>query len=59
MGPKRDFANPKLANLRVWPITKFRQYLIFYTPTRRGIRVIRVIHGARDLSRIFGRGKQS
>ena len=31
-------------------------YLIFYRATEDGIEVIRVVHGARDLPRLFGRG---
>jgi len=56
MGALREVRNPKLAGLRSWPITGFRNYLIFYTPTKRGIRVLRVLHGARDLRQIFGEG---
>jgi toxin ParE1/3/4 len=57
MGARREFRNPKLAGMRLWPITRFPKYLIFYQPTKRGIRVVRVIHGARDVGRIFGRRK--
>jgi toxin ParE1/3/4 len=56
MGARREARDPKLVGLRSWPITGFRNYLVFYTPTRRGIRVLRVLHGARDLRRIFGKG---
>ncbi|HET6249152.1 MAG TPA: type II toxin-antitoxin system RelE/ParE family toxin [Tepidisphaeraceae bacterium] len=38
--------------LRSFPVGK---YLIFYTPLPDGIVVIRVLHGARDLRRIFRR----
>jgi len=55
MGAGREFRNPKLVGMRMWPITRFPKYLICYPPTKRGIRVIRVIHGARDIRRIFGR----
>jgi plasmid stabilization system protein ParE len=57
MGARREFRDPKLAGMRAWPITRFPKYLIFYLPTKRGIRVLRVIHGARDMRRIFGRRK--
>ena len=55
MGAGREFRNPKLVGMRMWPITRFPKYLIFYLPTKRGIRVIRVILGARDMRRVFGR----
>jgi toxin ParE1/3/4 len=31
----------------------FKNYLIFFNPTRTGIQIIRVIHGARDYKRFF------
>jgi toxin ParE1/3/4 len=53
IGAIRQVRNPKMLGLRSWPVSGFRDYLIFYVPTRRGIRVVRIIHGARDLSKIF------
>jgi toxin ParE1/3/4 len=55
MGALYEVRDPKLAGLRFWPITGFRNYLIWYRPTRRGVRVLRVLHGAQDRRRIFGR----
>src|SRR4051794_8081984 len=54
LGARRELRNPKFAALRSWPIGGFQNYLIFYSPTRRGIRVHRVLHGARDMTKIFG-----
>jgi toxin ParE1/3/4 len=53
MGALRDFARPDLKDVRSWPVTGFRNFLIFYRPLADGIEVIRVVHGARDLDRIF------
>lgn len=39
-------------SLRSFPVGN---YLLFYRPTRAGIEVIRIAHGARDLSRRFKR----
>ena len=39
----------------MWPVASFEDYLIFYRPTKRGIDVVRVLHGARDLRRILRR----
>jgi toxin ParE1/3/4 len=41
------------ANLRSFPVNRYRHYLVFYRPLRDGIQVIRVLHGARDLPRAF------
>lgn len=40
---------PKLQGIRRWPVHGFTAVGIFYRPTRGGIEVIRVIHGARHL----------
>jgi len=48
LGRKREDLGP---GLRSWPVGR---YLIFYRKTAGGIEVIRVLHGARDLSALFG-----
>jgi toxin ParE1/3/4 len=40
--------------LRVWPVSRFRTFLVFYRPTQDGIQIVRVLHGARDLDAILG-----
>lgn len=52
-GAKREYASPTLAGMRSWPVTGFENHLIFYRPIEDGIEVIRVLHGARDIARIF------
>ena len=41
MGAIRESSDPKLADLRVWPIK----------PLRDGIVVVRVLHGSQDIDR--------
>lgn len=36
--------------LRVWPVGR---YLIFYRTASGGIEIVRVVHGARDIPRLF------
>jgi toxin ParE1/3/4 len=44
-------ARPELfADLRSLP---FGRYVIFYLPRKRGIEVVRVLHGSRDLRPLF------
>ena len=44
-------ARPELLiDLRSFP---FGRYVIFYLPRKRGIEVVRVLHGARDLKPLF------
>ena len=51
LGAVFESVNPVLSNLRVWSIHGFQSYLIFYRPSERGIEVVRVLHGARDLDK--------
>ena len=53
MGPAKHLKNPRFAGMRFWPIKGFTNYLIFYKPTSEGIEVVRLLHGARDIERVF------
>ncbi|HJX27952.1 MAG TPA: type II toxin-antitoxin system RelE/ParE family toxin [Thermoanaerobaculia bacterium] len=53
-GKRRQFSHPALSGIRSWPIPGFDRHLIFYRPTDQRIDILRVIHSARDLTRIFG-----
>ena len=53
MGRVREFNNPRLAGIRMWPVPGFAKYLIFYRVTENQIRVLRVLHGARDIPTLF------
>ena len=55
LGSPRTFGDPRLAGLRVWPVSGFRRQLIFYIPTRHTIEIIRVLHGARDIEGLLSR----
>lgn len=59
IGAKRRAADPKLKNLRSWPIAGYRTYLIFYIALDDGIDVLRVLHGARDVDRIVRRSSDA
>lgn len=53
MGVPRTFRNPRLKGIRMRPIPGFAKVLIFYRPLDRGIEIIRVLHGARDIRATF------
>ena len=53
LGRRWESPLAKLAGLRVTSIPKFRNYLVFYKPVSSGIKIIRVLHGARDLHRLI------
>jgi len=48
MGRARDELAP---GIRSFP---FGRYLVFYLPISDGIDVVRVLHGARDVDKVFG-----
>jgi toxin ParE1/3/4 len=43
LGAMRDFDDPELGDVRSWPVSGFRNYLIFYKPSEDGIDLLRVI----------------
>ena len=53
MGQIWPSPDPRLADLRFWPIPRFEKYLVFYQPTDEGILVVRVLHSARDIPSIL------
>ena len=40
----------RYSDLRYFPVSKFRSYIIFYRPIDQGIEVYRLLHGSRDIS---------
>ena len=54
LGKRRIARDPALAELRSWSVKGFSDYLIFYLPRKRGIEVLHVVHGSRDLPRHLG-----
>jgi toxin ParE1/3/4 len=59
MGRTRTLTNPRLADIRQWPVSGFENYLIFYRNVLDGIDIVRVLHGARDIDRILNEGTQN
>ena len=53
MGAPRKLKNPALKGLRFWPVKDFDEFLIFYVAQADTLRVIRVLHGKRDIARIL------
>ncbi len=52
-GATRAFVNPQLQGGRMFPVTGFRNHLIFYCPTGTAVEIIRVLHAARNIKRLF------
>ena len=53
MGSVRHFGRKDLQGVRMIPVTGFEHYLLFYTAAGKSIKVIRVLHAARDFRTIF------
>ncbi len=53
LGACYDHENPALAGLRYFPVSRFKKLLVFYRPAEDAIEIVRVLHGARELSRIL------
>jgi hypothetical protein len=51
LGQIRHF---RQTGLRSWMVPGFKHWLLFYTPTRNGIRLYRVIHSAMKLEAQLG-----
>ncbi|MBL0158949.1 MAG: type II toxin-antitoxin system RelE/ParE family toxin [Bryobacterales bacterium] len=56
IGSPRIIDNPRLFGLRSWPVPGFEDIRLYYLqPQPKLIRVIRVLHGKRDLGAILER----
>jgi len=53
MGAARRFRNPLLAGVRMCVVKGWEKHLIFYRAVKGGIEVLRILHGARDIERLF------
>ena len=49
MGVAREYQRQALEGVRMWRISGFENYLIFYRPIESGVEVIRVLHAKRDI----------
>lgn len=48
VGESYDSGDPNLGPIRRCVVTGYRNYLVYYAPIEGGIRVLRVIHSARE-----------
>ena len=53
MGSVRRFQRKDLQGTRIVPVTSFEHYLIFYAPAGTSIKVLRILHAARDFPTMF------
>ena len=51
----REPANEQERNVRLWPVSRYRNYLILCKIEPDFIRVLRILHAAQDWTRFFGK----
>ncbi|HMC31709.1 MAG TPA: type II toxin-antitoxin system RelE/ParE family toxin [Candidatus Angelobacter sp.] len=49
IGSPRFFSNPKLTGIRSWAVQHFPSIRIYYLVPGRVIRIVRILHGKRDI----------
>lgn len=53
-GRQRDRPSINRLPIRQWPVRGFSNYLVFYRPLDNGVRILRVLHGAQNLTESVG-----
>ncbi len=53
VGPRYSSDNPRLQNLRTWPVAGFEAIRIYYVLEQDGIHILRVLHGKRDVRSVL------
>lgn len=51
--PELGQHKPRLRGLRLWVVTEFPTYLMFYRVHEGKVEIVRVLHSARDVESIF------
>jgi len=54
LGTVCQVRHPEVLGTRVWPVAGFPNHLIFYRPELEQLKIIRVLHGARDWATLLG-----
>ena len=53
IGAERDYGQPDLKGMRMWRVTKYPRFLVFYVTTGRELIILHVLNGSQDLDAIF------
>ena len=53
IGTLRDYGQPDLRGMRMWRVTKYPRFLIFYIATDTGLIILHVLNGFQDIEAIF------
>ncbi|PWQ94875.1 type II toxin-antitoxin system RelE/ParE family toxin [Leucothrix arctica] len=58
IGIKREYHSAALSGMKMFPLKKLSTYLVFYLSDDQTIDIIRVLHGQRDIERLFNNSFQ-
>jgi toxin ParE1/3/4 len=53
MGARFQHEHPALAALRYFPVSRFKNFIVFYRSVADAIEIVRVLHGDRDIDRVL------
>jgi plasmid stabilization system protein ParE len=53
IGAPKTLENTKLAGLRSWPVKGFSEIRVYYLVSKEVVRIIRVLHGKRDIQSLL------
>ncbi|HWX22854.1 MAG TPA: type II toxin-antitoxin system RelE/ParE family toxin [Candidatus Binatia bacterium] len=53
--PLKEPCSEREAGVRLWPVSRYRNYLVLYRIEPKLIRVLRILHAAQDWTRFFGK----
>jgi toxin ParE1/3/4 len=53
VGPRYSSDNPRLLNLRTWPVAGFEAIRIYYLLEKDAMHILRILHDKRDVRRIL------
>jgi toxin ParE1/3/4 len=54
-GAPKHLSNPSLTGLRSWAVEEFEDIRVYYLTETAAVRIVRVLHGKRDITRILER----
>ena len=52
--PFKEARSEQEIGVRLWPVSRYRNYLLLYRVEPARVRVLRILHAARDWTRFFG-----
>jgi len=53
VGPRYSSSNPRVQNLRSWPVAGFEAIRIYYALEADALHIIGILHGKRDVKQIL------